>query len=186
MQRLVQGTSVAQAALTCLLASISHSALVLYVLGDALGLAASFARVQRQHSACTSCNLAWLLSSVGRLLALIASLIRGHAPVGIIVGSLLVAATSVAGSALAAYVLYRPLLLYRYGPSAQPRHRPQPHPSPAHCDVSAKRRYESVAMDEETADKRSERHAGRGGELAIGQHAPARLSLAGRTRSALP
>jgi tetratricopeptide (TPR) repeat protein len=147
IQRLVQGVSFTQTVLTAVLTAMSSSVLALYIPGYAFGFAASFARVQRQHGLCTVFNLAYLLSSLGCPLALIVALVQAGSATNLInqlprhsVSSSLIAAgvatgiASVLGSILAAYVIARPLQLYR---------------------------YESVAGSEEAADQGSERTAGK-------------------------
>jgi len=147
IQRLVQSVSFTQTVLTAVLTAMSSSVLALYIPGYAFGFAASFARVQRQHGLCTVFNLAYLLSSLGCPLALIVALVQAGSATNLInqlprhsVSSSLIAAgvatgiASVLGSILAAYVIARPLQLYR---------------------------YESVAGSEEAADQGSERTAGK-------------------------
>ena len=147
VQRLVQGVSIAQALLTSVLAAMTHAVLALYMFGFACGLAASFARVQRAHALCTVFNLAYLLSSLGCPLALVAALMRAGsasklvhalprhpASWSLIMAGVLAGISSILGAILAAYVLARPLQLYR---------------------------YESVAASEEAADRRSERSDGK-------------------------
>ena len=102
---------------------------------------AAFARIQRSHGLTSVFNVAYLLSSLGMPLILVVALVqagsaqeladhiqRSHeVPQVVVAVGIVGGIASVLGAIIAAYVLARPLLLYR---------------------------YESVALDEEMADKR--------------------------------
>ena len=166
VQRLLQGVLVAQMLLTAVLAAMSSLVLTLYMIGDVLGLVASFTRIQRYHSVCTAFNLGSFLCSVGRSLALLIALLRptgstlsagamaerasseGGAsgwvnasaggggsdlwPTSLLGTGVATGIVSLCGALVAAHVLKRPLLLYR---------------------------YETVALDEASADARADSEA---------------------------
>ena len=152
VQRLLQGVCTAQIVLTLTLAVIARQAVLLAFLpGDAFGMAASLARVQRSHGVCAVFNIAYLLSSVGMPLVLVVAVVKSgggaeladhiqHAhdtPISVVAVGITAGIASVLGGIMSSYVLARPLHLYR---------------------------YESVALDEATADLRSERQLRRGGK----------------------
>lgn len=139
IQRLMQGLCALQVASTLVVTAAADAPiLLLFVAIDGFGGAATLSRVQRQHALCTIFNLAYLLGSLGAPVALAASLdastrlADGSLPPIVVpfayVASAMLVVSSLLAAAAAAFVLQRPLMLYR---------------------------YETVAMDEETADFRS-------------------------------
>ena len=154
IQRLIQGACVAHFVLTTMLAAMSAPSLLLYLVGDGAGLAASFASVQRNRRGCLALSVAFLVSSIGCPVQLGVALARAGSPddlvdehvvhdavtgPAVLFGVLDVIA-SVLATILAGYVLWRPLELYR---------------------------YETVAEDEEAAEMRSVRLGGRGRSLSL-------------------
>jgi hypothetical protein len=139
IQRLMQGLCALQVASTLIVtAAAGAPILLLFIAINGFGGAATLSRVQRHHSLCTIFNLAYLLGSLGAPVALAASLDAStrlsdsslppiFVPFAYVASALLVLCSLLAAAA-AAFVLQRPLMLYR---------------------------YETVAMDEETADFRS-------------------------------
>eukprot|EP00967_Tisochrysis_lutea_P121629 scaffold200614_cov26-Tisochrysis_lutea.AAC.3 len=139
IQRLMQGLCVMQVVATLIVSAAADApVLLLFVVIDGFGAAATLSRVQKQHALCTVFNLVYLLGSLGAPVALTASLDASEqlddgslpaivAPF-VYVCSTMLSIGSLASAAAATYVLRRPLMLYR---------------------------YEAVAMDEETADVRS-------------------------------
>ena len=66
VQKLMQGVCTTQMVLSIVLALMSGNfALLSFLFGDAFGLAATFARVQRMHGVCAVFNVSYLLSSCG-------------------------------------------------------------------------------------------------------------------------
>ena len=144
IQRLLQGVCSSQLILTTTLAFLSHfPVLFAFLPGDLFGLAASLARVQRAHALCTVFNLAYLLTSAGMPLLLLVARVHaggnlelarniershGQQPAAVVVTGVLTGIVSILGAILGAYVLARPLHLYR---------------------------YETVALDEEMAEKQT-------------------------------
>ena len=75
IQRLLQGACASQLVLTCILSGAAQQPVLLaFLVGDAIGLAASFARVQRSHGLCFVFNLAYLITSAGMPLLLAVAL----------------------------------------------------------------------------------------------------------------
>jgi len=124
LQRLMQGLCALQVASTLVVAAAAGApVLLLFVAIDGFGGAATLSRIQKQHALCTVFNLAYLVGSVGAPVALTASLDASEqlsdgslpaivAPFVYVCSALLALACLLAAGA-AAYVLRRPLMLYR-------------------------------------------------------------------------
>ena len=138
---MLQAVCGVQMACTFVLAMLGPVGLLFAVAGDGFGMAASLVRVQRHHALCQVFNVAYLLSSVIVPLAFFGGLVGAGSPeglrgaakhhltaVGVIVMGVVTTCTSIVGALAAGYVLAHPLMLHR---------------------------YESVAADEESADRRS-------------------------------
>jgi len=152
-QRIVQAICGAQIGSTLVLAALANAAFAATLIGNGFGMAASFARVQKHHAICMVFNVAYLIASVAEPFALLLTLVHSHTPeglvrklpkrhpLGVIVMGVIATVASILGVLAAAYVLARPLELHR---------------------------YESVALDEETADSRA-RKGGTHGALELGR-----------------
>ena len=142
LQRVLQAVCGVQMACTFVLALLGPVGLLFAVAGDGFGMAASLVRVQKHHALCQVFNVAYLLSSVIVPLAFFGGLVGAGSPeglarqlpkhhptaVGVIVMGVVTTCASIVGALAAGYVLAHPLMLHR---------------------------YESVAADEESADRRS-------------------------------
>ena len=143
IQRLLQGVCSSQLILTTALAFLSHfPVLFAFLPGDLLPSPPLGARAARA-ALCTVFNLAYLLTSAGMPLLLLVARVHaggnlelarniershGQQPAAVVVTGVLTGIVSILGAILGAYVLARPLHLYR---------------------------YETVALDEEMAEKQT-------------------------------
>ena len=150
-QRVVQAICGLQMLCTVLLAVMSSAGFAITLVGYGFGMAASFARVQKHHAICMVFNVAYGLVSFAMPVALLAELASSGSPeglvrklpkrhpLGVIVLGVVATIACFLGVLAAAYVIVRPLMLHR---------------------------YESVAMDEKTADERTRK--GKDGRPTLG------------------